>query len=448
MPAGPERRKHPRLVSKTSSASRFAGAGAPKLPAAAEVADISEGGVRLAFPWPEGVRFPVKAGDDLKFDLKVEGCERAFAAGGVVRRVSLDEESGLTWVGIEFRDLGAEDRRALKEALMGLAVAKLRDVSSGSEPAALPAGSTARPPGGRRAPFEAAPAAAAAAPPPAARKRRKLFIGEILVKQGAISAEKIDELLASRKGDRRPLGQKLIAEGLIDEVSIAKALAEQARLPFIDLITETPDLKLTSALPRLVFANRRCLPMRDEGTSLLVAMKGSPELPVVEELEQAAGKRIRVGIAPEHKLDQWLKRIYNVEGAPRRSDLRFPVRLNVGYRFLEPVAGAPLQREFLTGFTEELSSHGLVLAGPLPAGLDPERIMVEAFRMEVQVECAEVLNEITLFCRPLSVQHGREPGLYLISSAIERFPEGGVPVWERLCMVASTIRFRPRSGRV
>jgi hypothetical protein len=440
---GAERRRHVRLTSRGSTAGRFSGRSAQGLPEQAVVADISESGIRLAFAWPQGKPFPLKAGDGLAFLVRIEGTDRSLEVRSTARRVSPDHGRGGVAVGLEFAGLSAEVEEALKKAIFNLAFTKLRSVQDA--PAAAPPKALRS----KRASFDAAEPAptAPAAPAKPPRRRGRQYLGEILVKQGAVEAEKLEEILARDAADRRPLGQKLAEQGLIDDVAIARALAEQAHLPFVDLVKEVPDLTMAYAVPRGPFVKHRCVPVRDDGQTMLVAMAKLPSIPMLEELEAAAGRRVRAGIAPDLRVGDWLKRIYNVESSPREVKLRFKAEFKVEYRFLDAAGQVMNPDREAMGITRDLSLRDLTLAGPLPAWITPERIAAENLKMEVQVECAEILDRVMLGCRPLSVQPAERRGEFLISCHIEQFPPSGQHVWERLCTLASTIRFRPGKER-
>ncbi|HSA33638.1 MAG TPA: alanine racemase C-terminal domain-containing protein, partial [bacterium] len=83
----------------------------------------------------------------------------------------------------------------------------------------------------------------------------------------------------------------------VDDVAIARALAEQARLPYLDMVKDAPEISKVAAFPREAFVKNRAVPVRDDGQTLLVAMATLPSLPLIERFEAACSRRVRVGIA-------------------------------------------------------------------------------------------------------------------------------------------------------
>ncbi len=455
--SGANRREHVRLPSGGTSAEEIAGKNAEGLPPAARVMDISEGGVRLAFTWQGGKPFPLQSGDTLSFRLKLTGTGQSFEIMSMVRHVAPDPRGGGFFAGVQFAGVDGAIREALKSTLLNLALTKLRAgkpsaATSSAAGAAAPreikrslttrkVGFDDAPPGTKQ---ETAPAAAtepaATTPPPEAPRRsltggrRRMYLGEILVKQGAVESEKLQQFLARSPGDKVPIGQKLISHGLVDDITIAKAVAVQAGLPYVDLTNEEPDFQLAHKLPRELFIKNHAVPLRVEWQSLIVAMSERPTIPIMEDLEVSAGQRVRVCIAAESGLTRWLKRLYNHEAPTRFAKVRFPVQLRVEYRFLDKERTQAVHDLVAAGITRELGMHELIIAGPLPAGVNPDRVRRESLTMEVQVEGGSLPNAMVLDCRPLSISDSGYAGEYYLACYIDRFPEGGEGAWTKLCM--------------
>jgi hypothetical protein len=444
-PQDDNRRQHVRLPAKGSSVEGLSGGSAASLPEGAHVEDISEGGVKLAFDWKGGGDFPLHSGDTLSFRLNVADINQTFEVMSMVRHVAFDRGRGRMMVGVQFHGVDENVRESLKKLMLNMAMTKLRSGRPETEPGAVPAPPS--PPGPartkskavRKAGFESSPpprrrVPGASGERPTIVRRRKQFLGEILVKQGAIEGDKLQQFLSRDPGDKVPIGQKLISHGLVDDVTIAKALAVQSGLPFVDLVVEEPDFQLATKLPRELFVKHHCVPLRTEWQSLLVAMAARPSPLVVEELEVVANQRVRVCIAAESGLTRWLKRLYNYEAPARFAKVRFPIQLRAEYRFMDKASGQPVHDMVGAGITRELGMHELIIAGPLPPEVDPERIRRESLMLEVQVEGGRLQNAMVLLCRPLSISSSGYAGEFHIACYIDQFPPGGESVWAQVCM--------------
>ncbi len=98
---------------------------------------------------------------------------------------------------------------------------------------------------------EVAPQSANSKVPPARDPRP---LGQILLDDGAVTAENITRALVMRRNAATPLGQILLTHGWVDEDALTRALAKQWRICVIDLARNPPD-------PRLIdhFGVERCL---------------------------------------------------------------------------------------------------------------------------------------------------------------------------------------------
>jgi type II secretory ATPase GspE/PulE/Tfp pilus assembly ATPase PilB-like protein len=416
-----ESRQNARIPSHNGQASTFQGERAGILPANATVADVSEGGVRLLFPWPATEAFPLRAGDGLGFVLKVDDQHESFEILGVVRHIKTHSAGNQVTVGVEFTGLDHGARENLKKSLLHMAVTKLRAWQGvrSQDPDAQGEEPTAQ----------------------AAARRRRLFLGEILVNQKSLDGVKLEEFLAHEYSGQKLLGQELMEHGLVDDRAVARALAEQSRLPFLDIKNAAPDLKLVASLPRDVFIKYRCVPIGSEGGAILVAMSAPPMLSAFEDLKTGIGRRIRVGIAPENDLCSWLKQLYQLE-TPRGSTLRFTVQLRVEYRIFERRPNAPRPARACVGLTREVSGAGMTIAGPLPADLTTEKIAKSKLDAEVLVEVPEIFGPLRLHCQILGIRQAEYSGEYLLTCRIAEFVSGTSEAWNKLCLTRGTSRIR------
>ncbi len=126
-----------------------------------------------------------------------------------------------------------------------------------------------------------------------ARSRKKL--GEILVRQGACSAPQVEKGLALAKGSGKRIGEALIEAGFIKEKDVAKALAEQFGMEFVDLGTNEgvasvePDL-----IPEELIKKHFILPQGKSGNRMKLIVHD----PVNIELMDMLRFRLNVEIDP------------------------------------------------------------------------------------------------------------------------------------------------------
>lgn len=136
-------------------------------------------------------------------------------------------------------------------------------------------------------------------------------LGQILVSNGIISAEQLQAALTHQAKSRCRLGEALIALGFCTELEIARCLAEQLEIPFVNL-HETPPLpSCVALLPREVALEFGVLPVRMEGNRLLVVARDPFDIRVDDAIRSAAGVPVILAIAPESQLHEYLQLNYS-----------------------------------------------------------------------------------------------------------------------------------------
>ncbi|HEV3017380.1 MAG TPA: hypothetical protein VGY49_00005, partial [Burkholderiaceae bacterium] len=65
--------------------------------------------------------------------------------------------------------------------------------------------------------------------------RQRLRLGELLVTQGVVTSAQLEGALTERKRSGRRLGRILVEDGIATEEAIARALAVQLHIPYLEL---------------------------------------------------------------------------------------------------------------------------------------------------------------------------------------------------------------------
>jgi type IV pilus assembly protein PilB len=142
-------------------------------------------------------------------------------------------------------------------------------------------------------------------------------IGEVLVEQGVITAEQLNDLLAlqaTTPGPRRRLGRLVVETGLANESQLATALAGALRLPLADLSAFRIDPEVARKLPRAI--------AEKAGILILSAAPGEiPRIAVVDPTDVVSLDEVRlhlrtrdiyVSVAVERDLRQALARVWSL----------------------------------------------------------------------------------------------------------------------------------------
>jgi MSHA biogenesis protein MshE len=154
-------------------------------------------------------------------------------------------------------------------------------------------------------PKEGAQVAAAAAP-----RRDKLRLGDVLVQQGLVLPEQLQQALEQQRGTGKKLGRLLIDGGLITEESLAHALARQLRVPVVNLKSFPLKTETVRLLPESPARRHRVLVLDDKGEHLLVAFVDPLDLFAYDEVTRLLKRPVRIAVVPESQLAPALDRHY------------------------------------------------------------------------------------------------------------------------------------------
>ena len=145
------------------------------------------------------------------------------------------------------------------------------------------------------------------------RKKKKL-LGEILVENGLVTKEQVQQALEKQKQDKSVrLGQILVSMGLVNQEDIAKAMWEQKQIPYVDLDTYAIDPNVIELVPEKLARAYRVLPIFKVINTLTIAMVDPLDLIAIDELQVRTGCEVEPVIATEEKLLRALEQYYRMD---------------------------------------------------------------------------------------------------------------------------------------
>jgi adsorption protein B len=104
------------------------------------------------------------------------------------------------------------------------------------------------------------------------RSRRPL--GEILVDQGVLTHDQLERALSDTVSGLR-LGSSLVHAGTVSAAQLAKAVAAQNEVEAVDIEPYAPDARLLDVVPRDVMLRYGVLPLREDGSTLVLASESA-----------------------------------------------------------------------------------------------------------------------------------------------------------------------------
>jgi MSHA biogenesis protein MshE len=136
------------------------------------------------------------------------------------------------------------------------------------------------------------------------------LLGEVLVQQDLISQEKLDSALAEHKRTGRLLGRVLVDTGEVTEEQIARAVAKQLDVPYVDLRRFDIDPATVRLLSEVQTRRFRAIVLEDKGDAYLVGLVDPTDLRAQDELSMSLKRPVDVAMITNEQLVHTIDRVY------------------------------------------------------------------------------------------------------------------------------------------
>jgi type IV pilus assembly protein PilB len=138
-------------------------------------------------------------------------------------------------------------------------------------------------------------------------------LGRILVTNAVITENQLETALGYQLSNGCRLGEAMIALNYCSDTDIAHALAEQMEIPYIDLQLTPPKPNLIALMSREMALELGVIPVRMDGSRLVVAALDPCDIRVDEAVRQATNMEAVLAFAPESQLRALLRQYYSLK---------------------------------------------------------------------------------------------------------------------------------------
>ena len=158
------------------------------------------------------------------------------------------------------------------------------------------------------------PRLALAAPTVAPRRSvQRPLLGHLLVEDGHLAPEGLARALEAQLRMNVPLGEILVAEGLLDEDTVLRALARQQEVHLADLEAEAPDEGLARLVPASVWLRHSAIAWHRVGPAIVVACARPDQIDALRADLPRDFPPILPVLASQGQIQQALARIFREE---------------------------------------------------------------------------------------------------------------------------------------
>ncbi|HYE01654.1 MAG TPA: ATPase, T2SS/T4P/T4SS family [Phycisphaerales bacterium] len=138
--------------------------------------------------------------------------------------------------------------------------------------------------------------------------RKQIRVGEVLVEEGILSREQLEEALAKQRGTGRLLGEMLVEQGIVQGSALVRALGRKLGIKACHLRHGLIDPGLLKLIGAEEAERLKVIPMFKVGETLTVAMAEPQSLPTVDRLRRLTGLRIRPVLALEANIHEYIRK--------------------------------------------------------------------------------------------------------------------------------------------
>lgn len=219
------------------------------------------------------------------------------------------------------------------------------------------------------------------------RRMTKKRLGELLVDEGLITDDQVQEALAEQKKTKELLGEVLVRKSYVTEQDIARTLATQFSLPFISARKYNVPKEVADLVPDEMLEKYQFVPIDQFADVLTIVVSGVVDTAALEEIEKLTGCTVKVCVGTATDVREVRERF---KGEAAKGSAR-PAAAAPAAAAAVPLAKAPAEieepkeedvAELIAAMSHE--SGGEAAAAPVEAEV-VEEVMEEVAEPELEV---------------------------------------------------------------
>jgi type II secretory ATPase GspE/PulE/Tfp pilus assembly ATPase PilB-like protein len=137
-------------------------------------------------------------------------------------------------------------------------------------------------------------------------------LGKILVEEKLITVEELSAALSEQSRTREALGEILVRFGFVTEEKMLRALAKQQGIHFIELTSIVVEDKVLRSVPGKFVLHYKIMPISLEGDLLTVALADPFDMLPIDDLETHLGFKVGKVLATKEDIEAAIKKYYGV----------------------------------------------------------------------------------------------------------------------------------------
>lgn len=138
----------------------------------------------------------------------------------------------------------------------------------------------------------------------------KKDLSNILLESRLVTQQQLEEAEEVRRRMGLPLSAALVYLGYVSQKDLARKIAEQLELPFIDFVGLKPEATVISILNEEIARKYTVFPVAIENGEMLLAMTNPKDIIALEEIKHSTGLKVRPGVAIKDEIENAIETYY------------------------------------------------------------------------------------------------------------------------------------------
>lgn len=139
-------------------------------------------------------------------------------------------------------------------------------------------------------------------------------LGDLLIDEGLITKEQLNQALSQQKENGGRLGSILVQMGFVTDEQISKALGKQYNVGVFEFKEEIDPVVLKIVSPQIA-QKFQVIPVKREGKNLYLAMANPVDVYTIEDIKFATGYNVIPLVASENMISKAIEKYYGVAGS-------------------------------------------------------------------------------------------------------------------------------------
>jgi type IV pilus assembly protein PilB len=139
-------------------------------------------------------------------------------------------------------------------------------------------------------------------------------LGSLLINRGLLTVDQVKQAFEEQQLTGKRLGEIVVGHGWVTAQDLAKALADQNGLEYVDLAATDLDLKAAMLLQKELAFRYQAVPVRFLSKDLLLVAVADPtDIGRADDLRLALGHNVRLAVSEPADLERTIKKLYRTQ---------------------------------------------------------------------------------------------------------------------------------------